>query len=345
MSTSSKAPLRSLRDLAEALGLDAPDPDVQVRGLGTIEDAGPEDLTFLANDRYAVKLKSSRAGAALVPEDFDGDVPMPVLRAKHPRLAFAELLGVFHPPVRHAPGVHATAIVPDSCTLAEDVSIGAYVVLGENVRVGPRTRLHPHAVLYDDVVVGEDCEIHSHVSVREGSVLGDRVILHNGTIIGADGFGFEPDAEGRLRKVPQVGIAKLGDDVEIQANAAVDRSAMGATVVGDGCKIDNFAQVAHGCTVGRHTILCGQVGLAGSTKVGNHVMLGGQAGCAGHIEIGDGVQAAAKTGIMMDVPAGMKIGGIPAMPIKDALRSSLYIPQLPDLARRIKKLERKLADD
>ena len=341
MSTSS-APARSLRALAEHLGLAAPEQDLEITGLAPVEDAGPTHLTFLANDRYAPKLKASRAGAALVPADFDGEVPMPTIRAEHPRIAFALLLDLFHPTRSHTPGIHPTAIVPESCTLGEDVSIGAYVVLGEDVQVGARTRLHPHVVIYDDVRIGADCELHSHVSVRRGSVLGDRVILHNGSVIGADGFGFEPDAQGRLHKVPQVGIAEIHDDVEIQALAAVDRAAMGATVVGEGTKIDNLAQIGHGCVIGKHSVICGQVGLAGSTKVGNHVMLGGQAGSAGHITIGDGTQAAAKSGIMTDLAPGSRVGGAPAMPMSEILRATVVIPQLPDMLRRLKKLERRV---
>lgn len=344
MTTSPAAPRRSLRELAEHLGAEAPTADLDIEGVATIEDAGPTHLTFLANDKYVDKLRASGAGAALIPPDLEVELPMPVVRIAKPRLAFVRLLDLFHPPRTHVPGIHPTAIIPESCTLGEGVSIGAYVVIGERTRIGARTRLHPHAVVYEDVTLGADCEIHSHASVREGCVLGDRVIVHNSSVVGADGFGFEPDAEGRLHKMPQVGTAELGDDVEIQALAAVDRAAMGATVVGEGTKIDNFAQVAHGCTVGKHTILCGQVGLAGSTKVGSHVMLGGQVGVAGHIEIGDGVQAAAKSGILADVPPGQRIGGIPAVPIKDALRNALLIQQLPKMNKRLKALERKLAD-
>ena len=347
MTTSPAAPRRTLREIAEVLGVEAPDTDLAIDGVAGIEEAGPTHLTFLQNDKYVAKLRASRAGAALIPADLEveEELGLPVLRVERPRLAFVKLLDHFHPPRTHVPGVHPTAIVPDSCELGEDVSIGAYVVLGERVRLGARTRLHPHAVVYDDAVLGADCEIHSHASVREQCVLGDRVVVHNGSVIGADGFGFEPDAEGRLHKMPQVGHAELGDDVEIQALAAVDRAAMGATVVGEGTKIDNFAQVAHGCTVGKHTVLCGQVGLAGSTKVGSHVMLGGQVGVAGHIEIGDGVQAAATSGIIADVPPGMRVGGTPAVPIKEAFRNVLMIQQLPKLMKRVKAIEARLEED
>ncbi len=340
--TTSDATPRTLHELAAQFGIEAPRRDVEITGLNTIEAAGPTELTFLSNERYATKLKESAAGAALVPADFEGELPMPALRTAQPRIVFAKLMSAFHPRAQRPAGRHPTAIVPESCTIGDDVSIGAYVVLGENVTLGDRCVLHPHAVLYDDVVIGADCEIHGHVSLREGVVLGDRVIVHNGSVIGADGFGFEPDADGSLFKIPQVGSVRIADDVEIQANVCVDRSALGDTLVGEGTKIDNFAQIAHGCTIGKHSVICGQVGLAGSTKIGNHVMLGGGTGSAGHVEVGDGVQAAARSGIMMDLEPGAKVGGVPAIPIKDALRAVLYAPQVPSIARRLKKMERRV---
>jgi UDP-3-O-[3-hydroxymyristoyl] glucosamine N-acyltransferase len=332
----------SLQELAHTLEVEAPAVEVEITGLGTIEEAGPTELTFLSNDRYTARLATSRAGAALVPTDFAGEAPMPLLRTDQPRIAFARALEIFHPVHKPAPGVHPTALVPESCELGADVHVGAYVVLGEGVRVGARSVLHPHCVLYDGVTLGADCEIHSHASLREGIVLGDRVVVQNGCVIGADGFGFEPDAQGRLQRVPQVGTVRLGDDVDVQANACIDRSALGATRIGRGTKIDNLAQIAHGCVVGEDTVLCGQVGLAGSTVVGSRVMLGGQVGSSGHIQIGDGTRVAAQSGIITDLPAGEEFGGTPAMPLKRALRAALFLGELPDMARRIKKLERAL---
>ena len=332
----------SLRALAQMLGIEPPASDVEIRGLGTIEDAGPHELTFLANDRYAPKLKTSRAGAALVAADFDGDVSMPLLRTKHPRLAFAKVLEHFNPRKRRTPGIHPTAIVPESCTLGADVFIGAYVVLGERVTLGDRCVLHPHCVIYDDTTLGDDCEIHSHAVLREAIHVGHRVLVQNGAILGSDGFGFEPDAQGRLVRVPQVGTVEIQDDVDVQANACIDRSALGATVIGHGTKIDNLAQIAHGCVIGHDSVICGQAGLAGSTVIGNHVMLGGQVGSGGHLVIGDGAQVAAQGGIMTDLEPGQQYAGTPAFPLKDALRAAIFLPHLPDMSRRIKKLERAL---
>ena len=181
----------SLQELARRLDLEPPATDLEITGVNTIEDAGPSELTFLANDRYAVKLKDSKAGAVIVASDFEGEVPMAALRCAKPRLAFAKTLQLFHPPARPTPGVHPTAIVPESCTLGEDVSIGAYVVLGERVQLGDRVALHPHTVVYDDVAIGADSVIHSHVSLREGIRLGRNVVIQNGAMLGPDGFGFE----------------------------------------------------------------------------------------------------------------------------------------------------------
>jgi UDP-3-O-[3-hydroxymyristoyl] glucosamine N-acyltransferase len=327
----------SLRDLARRLEIDPPDVDVEITGVATIEDAGPGDITFLANERYAVALKESQAGAVLVATGYDGDPPMPMLRAPNPRLAFATLIRMFHPaPVRRAT-VHPSAVVPESCRIGRDVAIGAYAVLGEDVHVGDGTTIHAHAVVYDGARLGTGCEIHSHATIREGVLLGDRVVLQNGAVVGADGFGFEPDEQGRLVKVPQVGTVRLGDDVEVHANACVDRSALGATTVGRGTKIDNLAQIAHGCTIGEDAAICGQVGLAGSTHIGNNVMLGGQVGSSGHIRIGDRTQVAAQSGVIQDLEPDSAYGGTPAVPMGKALRTALYLPQLPELARQIKK--------
>lgn len=333
----------SLRDLAERLGIDAPETDMEITGLSTIDQAGPTQLAFLQNDRYAERLKRSKAGAVLVPEDFDGEVPMPTLRTKKPRLAFAEALRLFHPEKPVAPGIHATAIVPASCALGADVHIGAYVVLGENVRLGDRVVIHPHCAIYDDAVLGDDCLIHSHVSIRESLTIGARVVVQNGATIGPDGFGFEPDEHGHLQRIPQVGGVEIGDDVDIQANACVDRSALGNTIIGRGVKIDNLAQVAHGCTIGEHSVICGQAGLAGSTELGKHVMLGGQAGCSGHIKVGDGAQISAQAGVIFDLEGNEQYGGTPALPLQTALRAAVFLPKLPEFSKRIKALERSLA--
>lgn len=333
----------SIQDLARLLELEAPEGvELKISGVSTVEAASPQEITFLANDRYAARLKDSRAGAVLVPEDFDGAAPMTVLRSASPRLALVKLVAYFHPAGRRPSGVHPTAVVPDSCTLGAHVYLGPYAVLGENVQLADGVVVHAHAVLYDDVHVGAGTEIHSHVSIREGTRIGANVIIHNGTVIGADGFGFEPDAEGRLVKVPQVGTVQIDDDVELQANVCVDRAALGVTRIGRGTKLDNFAQVAHGCTIGEDTVVCGQVGLSGSTHIGNHAMLGGQSGFAGHTRVGDGTKVAAQSGVMSDLEAGKIYAGTPAGEIGKMMRAAGLIPKLPDLYKRLRKLEKAL---
>lgn len=332
-----------LSELAARLSAEAPEAEIEITGVATIDDAGPHDLTFLANDGYVQALQSSKAGAVLVARDYDGKAPMPMLRAANPRLAFAQAVALFYPPRRPAAGIHPTAVVPESCKLGSGVAVGPYAVLGENVTVGDDCVLHAHAVVYADAVLGKACEIHSHACVREGVMLGDRVVLQNGAMIGADGFGFEPRADGSLEKVPQVGTVRLEDDVEIQANACVDRSVLGATVIARGTKIDNLAQIGHGCTVGEHTVICGQVGLAGSTHVGNHVMLGGQVGSGGHLRIADRVKVGAQAGVVQDLAEGREYLGSPAVDKGEALRSLVYLPRLHHMARDIRRLEKAVA--
>jgi len=334
----------SLHALARELEVQVPPgDDVEITGVATIEQAGPGDLAFLANARYVPYLQTTQAAAVLVDLKFAADVPVAVLRLNAPRLAFAQIVERFHPARRPAPGIHPTAIVPDDAVLGADIHVGAYAVLGSGVVIGARTTIHPHVVIYDDVHVGENCQIHSHVSLREGTRLGDDVILQDGTVLGADGFGFEPDAAGHLHKVPQIGIVEIGDDVEIQANAAVDRAAIGATRIGRNAKLDNFVQIGHGCTIGESAVLCGQVGLAGSTHIGKHAMLGGQAGSGGHVTIGDGAKVAAMAGVMRDVEAGMIVGGAPAFEIRGAMRAAGILPKLPDMFKRLARLEKAVA--
>lgn len=333
----------TLHALARELGVDVPEgPDVEITGVAAVTNAGPTEITFLANSRYVDHVRASKAAAVLVTEDFDVEAPVPLFKTKHPRLVWARLVNQFHPYQRPAPGVHPTAVVPDGTELGEDVHVGAYAVLGENVRLGARTTIHPHVVLYDDVQIGVNTEIHSHVSVRHGTRIGDDVIIHNGTILGADGFGFEADSEGRLHKVPQVGNVVIEDDVEIQANAAVDRSAVGSTRIGRNTKLDNFAQVAHGCTIGESTVVCGQVGLAGSTQVGSHVLLGGQCGFSGHTTVGDRVRVAAQSGIMRDCDEGKTYAGSPAYEISEMMRTAALLPRIPEMFKRLRRIENAL---
>lgn len=336
-------PALTLTELARELGARLEgDGSRVIRGVAPIESARADDLTFLANPAYAPRLAASGAGAVLVAEDHAGEVPMAVLRVGNPRLAFGRAIARFHPRPRPAPGVHPSAVVAPSARLAADVFVGPCAVVGERCEVGAGSVLHAHCVLYEDVVVGRACTIHSHVSLREGTRLGDRVEIHNGSVIGADGFGFEPDESGRLEKIPQAGRVRIEDDVEIQANVCVDRASLGETVIRRGAKIDNLTQVGHSCSVGEDSILCAQVGLAGSSHVGRRAMLGGQAGLAGHLTIGDGAQVAAQAGVPGDVAPGTAVGGSPSVEIGLWRRQFVALARLPEALKTLKALVREV---
>jgi UDP-3-O-[3-hydroxymyristoyl] glucosamine N-acyltransferase len=331
-----------LRELAARLGYTLRgDGDVDVRRVRGVDDAGPGDLTFVANPQYARRLATTRASAVIVSPALETSLPS--LVAGNPYLAFARAVEVLHPPPVVRAGIHPHATVDPSAELGEGVHVGAMAVVGEGVRVGARTVLHPHVVLYPGVEVGEDCLLHSGVQVREGCRLGRRVIVQNGAVIGADGFGFAKDDEGRYHKIPQVGIVVVEDDVEIGALSAVDRAALGETRIGRGTKIDNLVQIGHSVTVGCDTAIAGQVGIAGSTKVGDRVVLAGQVGIVGHITIGDGAIATAQSGIGSSVEPGDVVSGSPAFENRVWLRSSAVFARLPELQKRVRELERQLA--
>ncbi|MFM8978991.1 MAG: UDP-3-O-(3-hydroxymyristoyl)glucosamine N-acyltransferase [Planctomycetia bacterium] len=332
-----------IQDLAQRLGATVdPHLELEITGVAPMEEAGPGEVTFLANPAYARKLKDSRAAAVLVDPGFAGEAPMALLRITNPYLAFAKAIAFFHAPPAAAPGVHPSAVLGAGVVLGRGVSIGPYVVLGEGVKVGDGTTIHPHCVLYAGAEVGAGCTLHSGSVVREGVRLGKGVILQNGAVIGADGFGFAPRGDGSWHKIPQAGSVTLGDEVEVQALSCVDRATVGLTTVGRGTKIDNLVQVGHGCRIGEDTLLCGQVGLAGSTKVGNRVTLAGQAGTAGHLTIGDGATVAAQSGVMTDIEPGATVGMSPAMDMQQARSVMLHLVRLPELAKRVKALEKAL---
>ena len=330
-----------LRELAARLGCELRgDGEVEIAGVAPIEQAGPGDVTFLANPRYASHLTTTRAGAVILAPGRAASLPS--LVSDNPYLAFARAVALVQPPARPVPGVHPSAQVDPSAVLGEGVHVGALAVVGAGVRVGARSALHPHVVLYEGVLVGEDCVIHSGVQVRERCRLGSRVVVQNGAVIGGDGFGFARDREGRYHKFPQVGIVVVEDDVEIGALTAIDRAALGETRIGRGTKLDNLVQVGHSVTIGEDTVLAGQTGVAGSTRIGSRVTLAGQVGVAGHLTIGDGVIATAQTGIPGSVEKGSVISGYPAIENRAWLKSSAVFARLPELQKRLRELERKV---
>jgi UDP-3-O-[3-hydroxymyristoyl] glucosamine N-acyltransferase len=330
-----------LGELAERLGCTLRgDGALEIARVVGVDEAGPGDLTFIANPRYVPRLATTRASAVIVAPDLPASLPS--LVTPNPYLAFARAKALLHPGPRHEPGVHPSAQVHPSAVLGAGVSVGPLVVVGPRSRVGARSVLHAHVCLYEDVVVGEDCVLHSAVQVREGCRIGDRVVIQNGAVIGSDGFGFAKDEAGRYQKIPQTGIVVIEDDVELGALTAVDRAASAETRIGRGTKVDNLVQIGHSVTIGRDSVLAGQVGIAGSTRIGERVTLAGQVGVAGHLSIGDGAIASAQTGIPSDVAPGAFVSGYPAIENRAWLKASAVFARLPELLRRMRELERRL---
>ena len=333
-----------LGELAKLLGAELRgNPDVEITGVKGIEEAGPAEITFVANPRYASLAHATRAAAVLVEPDFQ-EIAAATLRIRNPYHAFSRALGVFYQPPAYAAGVHPTAVIDPTAEIGEGAHIGAYAVVGPHVRLGPHATLLPHVVLYGGVRAGSNFFAHAHAVVRENCIIGDYVTLENGVIIGGDGFGFAKNNEGRWEKIPQSGPVRIGSHVDVQANACVDRATVGATEIGDGAKIDNLVQVGHGSRVGENTLLCAQTGLAGSSVVGNNAILAGQAGVAGHCTIGDGVILTAQSGVSHDIPAGKMISGSPGFDNRLWLRAVAIFQRLPDLLKRVNRLEARLGE-
>jgi UDP-3-O-[3-hydroxymyristoyl] glucosamine N-acyltransferase len=333
-----------LGELATRLGAELRgNPQLEVTGVRGIEEAGPSEITFVANPRYSGLAKTTQAAAVLVEPEFP-EIPTATLRIKNPYYAFSRALGMFYQPLAYLPGIHPTAVIDPTAEIGEGAHIGAYAVVGADVKLGPHATLLPHVVLYPEVRVGSHFFAHAHAVVREGCILGDHVTLENGVIIGADGFGFAKNNLGQWEKIPQSGPVRLGDRVDVQANACIDRATIGATEIGAGTKVDNLVQVGHGSRVGEDTLLCAQAGLAGSSVVGSRAILAGQTGVAGHCELGDGVILTAQSGVSHDVPAGKMISGSPAFDNRLWLRAVTVFQRLPELLKRIDRLEKKLGE-
>ena len=318
--------------------------ELVVSGLQGLSEAGPGDISFLANPRYAKLLPGCRAGVVLVAEDQEVPEHLAVIRVADPYLAYARLLAKACQRPYRPLGVSPQAVVDPSARLGADVSIHPLAYVGPGAEVGDRVVLHPGVSLGAGVKVGDDSVLHAKVSVYHDCTIGKRCIIHAGTVIGSDGFGFAPDGD-KYCKIPQVGTVRIDDDVELGALNAVDRAATGVTWIQSGVKTDNLVQIAHNCVIGQDTLLVSQVGISGSTRLGRHVVLGGQVGVAGHLTLGDGVQVAAKSGIAKSVPPGEVISGVPAMPHRLWLRTRQLIRKLPELFKRVKDLERRLAGE
>jgi UDP-3-O-[3-hydroxymyristoyl] glucosamine N-acyltransferase len=320
----------------------------ELRGDGTteinraapIESAGRGDITFVANPRYMRFLEGLQASAVILPPDAP-DVPTPSLRTTDPYLAFATAVEHFYRPIPFPPGVHATAQIAPTAQIGPNASIGAYAVIGDRVRIGADARIGPHVVIYPEVVIDDRFLAHAHVTVRERVRIGSDVVLHSGAVIGSDGFGYVPSGDG-IKRLLQAGDVVLEDQVEVGANTTVDRAMVGSTVLRRGVKLDNLVMVAHGCEIGDFSMLAAQAGLSGSTRIGKWVRVGGQVGSAGHLSIGDGAQIAAQSGLSTSVAAGATVGGAPAIDIARWRRMMAASTRLPDLVKRIRRIERHL---
>ncbi|HOC58093.1 MAG TPA: UDP-3-O-(3-hydroxymyristoyl)glucosamine N-acyltransferase [Verrucomicrobiota bacterium] len=311
-----------------------------LKGFSPADRAQPGDLTFAENENYFARAEQSAASVILVDGPYTSRRKT-LIRVPHARIAFAKVLPLFFPEASHAPGIHPTALVPASAQVDATAHVGPYCVLGEKVRIGPRTVLQGLDHVGADCLIGADVNVFPNVTLYPRTEVGNRVRIHAGVVVGSDGFGYVFD-NGTHRKVPQIGNVVICDDVELGANATVDRGALGPTIIGKGTKVDNLVQIAHNVTLGEHCIIVAQVGIAGSTKVGNYVVLGGQAGLSGHLKIGNRVSVAAQSGVMHNIPDGEKWIWTPAQPDRQAKRQMIALQQLPELLRRVKELEKLL---
>jgi UDP-3-O-[3-hydroxymyristoyl] glucosamine N-acyltransferase len=333
-----------LSELAALTGarLEGTTQDIEMIGAAGLDEATEGHVTFLANPRYTPRVNTTRASAIYLSEEATTDRQIAILRTKDPYLAYTRALRIFHPEPEFQPFIHPTAVIDPSALLAPGlVAVGANSVIGRNVWIDRGVTIHPNVTIYDDVRIEADSVIHSGVALRERTVVGKRVIIHNNSVIGCDGFGYAKDEQRHWLKIPQAGRVVIGDDVEIGAGTTIDRASVGESRIGRGSKIDNLVQIGHSCTVGEDSLLCAQVGLAGSSHIGSRVILAGQAGVAGHLTIGDDVVLTAKSATSHDIPAGKVISGIPAFDNRDWLRSTAAFRRLGDIQRTVRELERR----
>ncbi|MEW6734418.1 MAG: UDP-3-O-(3-hydroxymyristoyl)glucosamine N-acyltransferase [Acidobacteriota bacterium] len=336
-----------LSEIAKKLGcvLEG-DGDVEITGVAAIEEAQSGYLTFLSNPKYTAKLANTAAAAAIVASDYQytGARPLPLLRHNNPYLTFARAIELFYTPPSPADGIHNTAVIAASARLGENVRIGAHTVIGDDVEIGDDVVIYPNCTIYPGARIGTGSIIHANCVVREYVEIGCRCILQNGAVVGADGFGYAKQDDGSWYKIVQSGQVVLEDDVEVGACTTIDRATIGETRIKRGAKLDNLVMVGHASSVGENTLLCGQVGLAGSTKVGRNVTLAGQVGVAGHLTIGDNVVATAQTGIPNSIDAGQVVSGYPAIENRAWLKSSAIFLRLPEIQKTLRDLQQRIAE-
>lgn len=312
---------------------------IRISGVASLHEAAEGEITFLANPKYQTALNKTRASAVILSPGIP--VKIPAIRSRNPYLAFAKVATLLGKGPYRPLGVSPDLVQDEGCRLGRDLSIHPRVVLGRNIRIGDRVTLYPGVVIGDGSVVEEDSLLYSSVQVREGVHIGKRAIIHCGAVIGSDGFGFAPDGE-RYFKIPQMGGVRIGDDVEIGANAAIDRGALGDTVIGKGSKIDNLVHIAHNVVIGENCVLAAQVGFAGSTVIGDHVTMAGQVGIAGHLKLGDHVTIGGRSGITKDIPPGRTVSGFPAIDHREWLKAASSFEHLPSIRKALNQLQDRL---
>jgi len=336
------AKTKTLADLSAMVGGElSGDPGITIQGLADLASAGPGEISFLVKAAGLETLKNSKASAFIVPHGLACD-EKPLIRVANPYLAAARIQNLFQKKPFEAEGISSQAHIGSSCEIPAETSIGPFVAIGDRVKLGKRVTLHPGVVLGDDVVVGDDCLLYPNVTVYHSCTIGARVIIHSGTVIGSDGFGFATDENGMHVKWPHVGTVQIDDDVEIGANTTVDRSTFGKTHVMKGVKMDNLVQIGHNVKIGENSLVVAQVGIAGSASLGKNVVLGGQSAIKGHIHLEDGVMVAGKSGVHSSVPAGAIVSGYPAIPHKDWLKASTIFAKLPKLYGELREMKNKM---
>lgn len=336
--------IKKLKELAELVrGEYLGDGEIEIRGVGSIQEAKEGEITFLANPRFSSLICTTGASAVIVHREII-EAPRPLLRVSNPYLAFAKILTLYAEDKikRPSPGIHSTCILGKDVKLGKDVSLQAYTVIGDRVEIGDRTVIGAGVYIGDDTRIGKDTLIYPHVTIREEVTVGDRVIIHSGCVIGSDGFGYTRDGE-RYFKIPQIGTVVIEDDVEIGANTTIDRATLDKTIIKQGTKIDNLVQIAHNVIIGEHSLIIAQVGISGSCIIDQGVIIAGQAGVAEHIKIGQGAIVAAQAGVDKDIPPGVMVSGYPARPHREELKREALMHRLPQLYQRIRALEERLS--
>lgn len=334
--------IKSLSEIAKIVnGTVHGDGAIKITSITNIDEAGASDITF-AVPPHIDKAADCQAAAVIIPDSIE-NFPKPAIRVANPRIAFTQLLEIFTPPVDVELGIHSTAIIGKDVKIGDNVAILPYAVIDDGAVIGDNTIVYPHTYIGKGSSIGSDTLLYPSVTIREYCQIGNRVIIHSNTVIGGDGFGFITIG-GKHKKVPQVGNVIIEDDVEIGSHVGIDRATTGSTVVKAGTKIDNLVHLAHNVVIGENCFLVAQTGIAGSVKVGNNVTFAGQSGSAGHLTIGDNCVFAARTAVISDVPSGSFYAGFPARPHKEWLRGEAAIGRVPDLIKKIRDLEKRLAN-